>query len=406
VTAPRRRRRGRIALAILAAGLALALGLWIAIHRVRWLGPMLADGARSVLGPDVVAWVEATAYDADDWVQRTFRGDERPEAYWDVPAPSAAPTDAPAPIASSDVVVDAGPPPFRPADVGPIYQDLAAPGDGTWVPIPDARRPEAPPLLHKTLLHPDRVRAWSAVSIVAVDLTHVDLQLVAGTREPESLEKAAIAHPRTGLVPPERLDALLAVFNGGFKAIHGKYGMRIDGVTLVKPRKDACTVALFDDGSLAIRTWTTIAEREGATRWWRQTPACMFERGEMHVGLTVEKNTYWGAKLGGDTVIRRSAIGLDDAGRVLFVGIGEAMTAPSIAKALRHAGAADVAELDVNWSFPRLLLFEPREPGAVDLVAKPLCKGFDYTEDEYVREPSTRDFFYLARRDEAPVVAR
>jgi hypothetical protein len=64
---------------------------------------------------------------------------------------------------------------------------------------------------------------------------------------------------------------------------------------------------------------------------------------------------------------------------------------------MTHAGAHSVAELDVNWSFPKLLLYLPRA-GTGEPVATPLSKGFEFTEDDYVRESSPRDFFYLHAR--------
>ena len=83
---------------------------------------------------------------------------------------------------------------------------------------------------------------------------------------------------------------------------------------------------------------------------------------------------------------------------MLFIGIGDSTTAPAIAKAMKHAGSFAIAQLDVNWSFPKFLTYEPREPGSAELVAKPLTSGFEFTEDEYVRQRSQRDFFYLVRK--------
>lgn len=395
-------RRRRILLGIAVALPIAVLGLWIAIHRVVWLGPFLADTARSIVGPGPVAWLENVAYDLDDRVQKIRRGDEKPEAYWEVP--SAQPTAAPAPpsgsaTASPSAEPSAAPPivaRFRPNDVGPVLKEFSAPGDGVWVAIVDPRTPGDPPALYKTLLHPDGNRSWATVAIVAADLQRLKLHVVAGTREPEAVEKGAEALVRTGLVAPEHQRDLVAAFNGGFKTIHGRYGMHVGGVTLIPPRKDACTVAETTEGKLVIRSWKALGDDPGKLLWWRQTPGCFIELGKKHAGLTVEDNTYWGAKIGGDTVIRRSAIGISEDGQTLYVGIGDFTTAPAIARAMAHAGAHNVAQLDVNWSFPKLVLYEPRSSTG-ELIATPLCKGFEFTEDDYIREASPRDFFYLTR---------
>jgi len=399
-------RRRRILLGIAIALPVFLLGLWIAIHRVVWLGPFLADTARSVVGPGPVAWLENVAYDLDDRVQKLRRGDDKPEAYWDVPSAkpaAAAPPKPPEAGASAAPAAPGSPSPaappivgrFRPSDVGPVLKEFSAPGDGVWVAIEDARASD-PPVLYKTLLHPDGNRSWATVAVVAADLQRLKLHLVAGTREPEAVEKGSEALVRTGLVAPEHQRHLVAAFNGGFKTIHGRYGMRVGGVTLIPPRKDACTVAETADGKLVVRSWKALEGDPGKLLWWRQTPGCFVELGKKHAGLYSEDNTYWGAKIGGDTVIRRSAIGISEDGQTLYVAIGDFTTAPAIARAMAHAGAHNVAQLDVNWSFPKLLLYEPR-PATGELIATPLCKGFEFTEDDYVRDSSPRDFFYLTR---------
>jgi hypothetical protein len=173
--------------------------------------------------------------------------------------------------------------------------------------------------------------------------------------------------------------------------------MKVDGVTLVKPREKACTVAMYEDGKVEIATWKTIADTEPRLKWYRQAPGCMYEDGEMHIGLRDPNSPAWGATLDGETVIRRSAIGLDKSKQVLYVGLSNSTTAHAIAIGMHHAGAVDVAQLDVNWSYPKFVLFEPGEAGP-ERLAVPLAEGFEFSEDEYIRKRSYRDFFYLVRK--------
>jgi len=56
-----------------------------------------------------------------------------------------------------------------------------------------------------------------------------------------------------------------------------------------------------------------------------------------------------------------------------------------------------VAQLDVNWSYPKFVLFEPKEPGG-PRKAVALASGFEFSEDEYIRKRARRDFFYLVRK--------
>ncbi len=383
---------------LLGLGLGLpasVLVLWILVHRVEWLGPLIANSLRAVIGPDRVAKLEDFAYGVEDKFNRWWKKDEKPKAYWEVP-----PDESAEPVAAVDAGPDAPPPPppFRPKDVPPVHESWSAPGDGKWVRIVDKRRPKEPAYMFKTLLHPDKNRSWAELFVVAVDLRRVQVQAVAGYREPKSSEAEAQKYERKATIPKEHHEELLAAFNGGFMTEHGWYGMKVDGVTLVKPRKKACTFVHYEDGSYEIATWSNIETKEPKMKWARQAPGCMYERGEMHIGLKDPNNRSWGATLDGETVIRRSAVGLSEDRKVLYVGMGNSTTAAAIARGMFHAGAVDVAQLDVNWSYPKFVLFEPAEAGP-DRMAVALAEGFEFSENEYIRKRSYRDFFYMVRSD-------
>lgn len=383
--------------------------LWWAVHRFVWAGPLVANTLRSIIGVDNVARLEDFAYGVQDRYQRFSRRNEAPKTYWEVPSAASA---APVPPRKS-VDPETSLSPFRPADVGPVHQKWSAPGDGVWVPIQDPRRPQEQPYLYKTLLHPDPYRSWADVFVVAVDLRRTQLHVVAGYQEPKSLtkegqEKYPERTPsRKAVIPPEHHEELLAAFNGGFMAEHGFYGMYVEGVTLVAPREAACCIAGYPDGRVAIRSWKEIEPTREQAVWWRQTPWCMYESGKMHLDLASSSARRWGATLDGETVIRRSAIGISENGEILYVSITNNTNARVIAQGMHHAGAYHVAQLDVNWSYPKFLLYEPREPGG-PRKAVPLAAGFEFDEDIYIRKADMRDFFYLRRKslDEVRAFAR
>lgn len=375
-------------------------GLWYAIHEVPGVGPAIADGVRAVLGPGAVAWAEDTAYDIQDRIDRWRFRNAKPKTFWEPTAvpppvpnnqPSAAPSGAPpAPVAQA---VDDE---FPPRAVTPPVPSVATEGDGVWIPIKDAGS-SGPPIMAKTQVHPDPKRNFAAVAVIAVDRRRAELHLVAGSQEPAS--HMVPAERRPGLVPKEALADLIAAFNGGFKTIHGHYGMMLDGETYVPPRAIGCTVAMYKDGALRIRTWPAVKDDEPRLAFYRQTPPCLVEQGKVHNALeATEYSKNWGATVSGETVIRRSAIGVDTTGNVLFYGLGEAVTAQALARAMRAVGAVDAAQLDVNYSYPRFLVFEPDPSGGAPRVASAIIPGIKYQKAEYVGQPETRDFFYLTRR--------
>ncbi len=316
------------------------------------------------------------------------------------PAPTTAPA---APTASAPE--PATTPPAPAVDPGPVFPPpsfeapearTAKAGDGVWTPLV-ADAAGKPPLLVRTTVHPDPSDHSMYAAIVAIDRRRVDLRFLAGTEEPKSTSVPRERRP--GVIPEADHPDLLAVFNGGFMAKHGSWGMRIGADTFLPPKDEACTVAFVNDGSLRIRTWTTLAPALATLAAYRQTPPCLLEQGVANPVLAADPKTRrWGSSETGDTTIRRSALGLDATGKTLFYGLGEWITPRGLAAAMRAAGAIDAAELDVNWSYTRFLLYGPAKPGEAPEVSETLVPKIKHPTKGYVVKPSDRDFFYLVRR--------
>lgn len=284
---------------------------------------------------------------------------------------------------------------FPPAPVSPLYPRIAAPGEGVWVPMPNLLDTSAAPLLYKTFLHPDPARSYTRVAIVAIDLTQVHLHVVAGTQEPVSTARVA----RTGLIPRTDWANLIAAFNGGFRAIHGHYGMMVEGQTILPPQPFGDTIALYHDGSVRIAPWTTLAATLPQMDSYRQTPPALIEQGKVNPALYDENSLVWGGTLTRSTVVWRSAIGMSADHRILYYGDGESLTARRLAEAMLAAGASDAAELDVNLSYERFLTFDPRN-GNFDGV--PLISAMSTKPKLYTFTAAPRDFFYLTLGPTAP----
>ncbi len=404
---------------LLGAGVLLVVGVpatWVAIHEVPGFGPALADGTRALLGPKAVAWAEDVAYDLQDRYDTWRYKDDKPKTFWEAPAGGAPVASAPASSAPSlPVTVASGgpaqaaapaePESFPPPAFAPPVPAVASEGDGTWIAVKDNGAAQGgPPVMVKAVVHPDPKRGYAAVAVVAIDLKRLDLHMMAGTQEPASDKDKVPADHRPGIIPRDAFGDLVAAFNGGFKTIHGHYGMMVDGETLAPPRDVGCTVSLYKDGGIKIRTWTAVKETEPAMSGYRQTPPCLVEEGKVHDALeSVEYNRNWGATVSGETVIRRSAVGIDKSGHVLFYGLGEAVTAQALARAMRAVGAENAAQLDVNYSYPRFLFYDRFDgasaaPGATPHVGSALIPGIKYQKSEYVGGSELRDFFYLTRR--------
>ena len=290
------------------------------------------------------------------------------------------------------------PPPaaFPPPKFNAIHARTAKPGDGEWTPMPQGAAAGEPPVLYQAIAHPHTIKRHVYVTVVAIDRSRVDLHLVAGTLEPES--KGVPAERRPGLIPQAHQADLIAVFNGGFMAKHGRYGMMIDGDVFLPPRDELCSVALLRDRSIRIQTWKDLKASERDVLAVRQTPPCIIEGGVPHPELETDRRPRpWGGAENGDMEVRRSALGLDASGTVLFYGLGEWVTVKALADVMRAAGAVNAAQLDINWSYTRFLFFGRPSPSEPLEVTSTLIPKIKHSRHGYVTNPSERDFFYLRR---------
>lgn len=272
-----------------------------------------------------------------------------------------------------------------------MFARTAQEGDGRWQPVTHGLV-AGDPVMYRAEIHPDKFKKHVFVTLIAFDRRRVTLGLSSGVQEPES--KTVPAERRTGLVPAELQSRLLSVFNGGFKAKHGSYGMMAGGDEYVAPKDDACTVALYGDGGVRIRSWPVLAPEAKDMVAWRQAPPCLVEQGALNPALATEFRTRkWGAAEGGDREIRRSAVALDKSGRALIYAFGDWISAGQLAEALAAAGVYDATELDINWSYTRFYFIEhgadgPRIGGTIVPKAK-------FNTKSYTSKFSYRDFFYV-----------
>jgi hypothetical protein len=322
------------------------------------------------------------------------------------PAPAAAaPTPASAPVTvvtEQAPPLPAAPPHFPPPDVPPPSARSAAPGDGHFTPLGDRaageRAATEPPIVVRTVVHPHPESRWVTVTVAAIDLRKVTLGLVPGT---EDLKWANLpVGAEAGLVPGADRAALAFVMNGGFQPKHGRWGLVASGVVVSKPREDGCTIAMSPTLGVEIGPWATLSESARKAPSLRQTPPCLVDGGTLHPSLLAGRDKAWAGHTADLRTRRRSAIGIDQGGDVLFYAIGEETEPRWLAEGLRLAGAARAAELDINWYWTRFLLFGEGSAGRLTITST-LVPKMEHMETEYVERSSTRDFFYAVLRDPA-----
>ncbi len=256
-----------------------------------------------------------------------------------------------------------------------------------------------------TELHPHPVSRWAKLTVVAVDLGRVRTGYVPGAEDVQELEsRGGTAPPKgfsAGLVPNGLHDSLLAVFNGGFKPRHGRWGMRAEHLTLLPLRDGGCTVAIDDAGLVSVGPWPALRARESEFVAFRQTPPCLVLDGKLHPLLEARNERPWAGFDPKRKTRRRSAVGVDATGRVLFYGIGEEMEPRVLALGMSYVGAVNAAELDINWSWTRFLLFGTTDQDTELHVTSTLIPQMVHRQHGYVHDAAARGFFFLADRAQA-----
>ncbi|MBW2453662.1 MAG: hypothetical protein JRI68_04090 [Deltaproteobacteria bacterium] len=289
---------------------------------------------------------------------------------------------------------------FPPADFEPPHSRSAKAGDGLWRRLGAAaagdRAAEGRAALYVTSVHPHPVSRFEEVIVAAMDLRHLAVHFLPGKDDPGVAE----LEPSPGLVPAGQQGQLLVAFNGGFLPRHGRWGMMVQGKELVAPRPDGCTIGLYRDGAIRIRPWSELQATVSDMVAYRQTPPCMLDAGKLHPQLEGHNERPWGGRDPNRKTRRRSALAITADGRTLLYGMGTEVGPEMLTRALSYAGASDVVQLDINWSWTRFLLYGRQAPGDPLRVTSTLIPKMTHGRHAYLKRPGHRDFFYVLSRQE------
>lgn len=261
-------------------------------------------------------------------------------------------------------------------------------GEGLWTPyIQDSN---GKTVAYRTMLQPDPDRPYAVVAVVAFDLKAVQLHYLLGLDEPASEVKA----PRPGIIPPEdkQPGKLLAVFNGGFKAHHGHFGVMTGGTVWLPPKDGMGTLAFYPDGSYKLGVWGQDIDPQAEMLSWRQNGPLVVQNGVVDSRVSSTDPAVWGYTVQEMAPIWRSAIGLSADGRVLYYFAGPSLTLPALARGIADSGAANAIQLDINnyW-----VHFDAIQADGSRLKTLPLFEYMGRDNDTRYLQVYTRDYFYV-----------
>ncbi len=321
----------------------------------------------------------------------------RPELAPDRPTPSLAASPRPPeakrlePAAPADTLPQAPARPEPPDAFEPPFAATTSPGDGQWFPWPSSDGP-----FFRARVHPGKFSRFKEVLVVAIDVRHFSIKWQIG-----SADLGAEGFLSAGRVPPEELQAVQLLFNGGFLARHGRWGISTGGVEIQPQRPHGCTIALFESVPPVIGTYQRLVAEGDLSHatTLRQTPPCLLENGTLAPQLLRGDDRPWAGKNEERRTRRRSALGISAGSRHLIYGLGIEADAVDLARGMAAAGAVTAAQLDINWYWTRVasVSHDPQSPKLI-----PLREEMELRPTEYLKTASRRDFFYVVPSSHRP----
>jgi hypothetical protein len=371
-------------------------------------GAAVADWLRGIIGPQATAEIESLAFNLQDVFNRAryqVSGGQS-QLNWDNPANTPANAAAPQspspahsaikPVTNRPTVQDA--PARTPSlTIQPSVNAVTAPSAVTGWQAFGAIAANGDPIMARAVVQPDPARPYAQAALVRIDLSKVQLHLVAGTVEPIAVKGTPpVARPGDIPASDQTGGRLLAAFNGGFKAIHGGYGMQLEnGVTLRPPLAGMATIGLYSDGSVRIGAWGRDIQSGGGLIAFRQNCPLLVDAGQINPHVNDENRKEWGYTVKNLDTTWRSGVGLSQDGRFLIYAAGNSLTVEALAHALQQAGAEYAMQLDINGYYTRFVTYSAT--AGQPLTAYKLLKEMTGDPTQFLR-PYDRDFFYIVSR--------
>ncbi len=423
-----------LAAILLSAAVLIGVGGYIVLIQYPSIGAQGADSLRGIIGDQAVATLESLLFQAQDTLHRLqYRAGVLPQAPWSASPGATLPASSPTansldgmvqtltaintqapqvtqipatqgatltPSGSSPAEVQATPVPPT-AAVGAAGAPCPAPvpaigdmqGEGMWNSYL-TNSSSGKVAACRTFFQPDPDRPYAIAAVVAFNLDQINLHYVLGSEEPVSDVKI----DRPGVIAPEdkKAGVLLAVFNGGFRARHGHFGVMVDGVMVLPPLEGFGTIALYKDGLLRIGAWGTEIKASPDIVYWRQNGPLLVQGGQANPRINNQSPQDWGSSLDGSFPVAtwRSAVGLSPDNKTLYYAAGPSLTLQSLAQSLITAGASQAIQLDINnyWAFFGEIRFNGDKSTTI-----PLFPEWKDNPDRYLY-PYIRDFFYVTAK--------
>lgn len=323
-----------------------------------------------------------------DTVENWWYAHNRPTGV--APAAGTVPTDdaavpsvAPATAAAAAPATAVPPPlPLLPG-AAPLRNEAA------WSPNP--QRVGGTPPLYTGWFRPDPAYPSQIVGVAWMNQDLVSTRLVAGTAEPVPGNS-----PDRAQVPVNLRDALVAVFNSGWKMRDSRGGYYADGKAAVPLQDGAASLVVDTSGRVTIGQWgrdVTMSPKVAAVR---QNLDLIIDEGRPVPGLADNADGAWGSPKNQFQYTWRSGLGTDRDGNLVYVA-GDQLSLAELADAMVAAGVRRGMELDIHPKTVTFTTFRPEAERPFGLAATKLLPAMVQPATRYL-DPDHRDFLAVTLR--------
>lgn len=213
------------------------------------------------------------------------------------------------------------------------------PAEPGWTPI--SVGPNGVIIDERDVAAPDGRR----ITVVRFRTGQVQFNLHIGSQDPPT--GAAVLGPQSSSsVSSAELPALLAAFNGGFKANASAGGVEVGGQVLTPLVDGFASFVIDTDGTGRIGVWgSTVPVSGEQVSSVRQNLPPLIDKGQ--ISPAIGDLAQWGDVLHGVAATARSALGEDAQGDILYAAAMSTLPV-DLATALAGDGATVAMELDIN----------------------------------------------------------
>ena len=346
-----------------------------------------AEWAREHGGASAVSWVENLYYSHHP---PPVGGQPVKGA---IPPPTAASTSPSTPPSTSSGTAPAvalhplpEPPPIKPLASPPI------PGEGQWHAA--GRLVDGVPAVYEAFLRPDAIHTSLVAGVAWMDTRLLTASLYSGSMIP-----GGGPYRHTAPIARSAARSLVAVFNAGFLMANAGGGYYTDGRTVLPLRTGAASFVIYKNGSVKIGAWGSEVRMTPQVASVRQNLVPLVDNGRAVPGLNPNDYSAWGATLGGQVYVWRSAVGETANGALVYVG-GPGLNITTLADLLVRAGAVRGMELDINTDWVDMATFNPGTPNGLASPAngRNLLSNMVGAPSRYFESWWARDFFTMSAR--------